>query len=205
MKRILCVGWNPRSSVWIRYYAARDLLHLHQLLKSSAKLMWHRPISLLIPRYPHFVGQSDAYNIAMGGLCFPLLIQWRLFNSVFRCLPEWRAAPPNKPSFYINIHDLIALIVNNFFMMISFTNLHYQGSPILTNIDLWIFLLEAYNTSTLRWMSILSLTQQSHILNIYHLLSHIIFYFNTMCPYRFNGQHIEVILNVEEDALSHPQ
>ena len=159
MNLILRAAWNPRSSVRISYSAARDLLHLPQLLKSSTKLMWYCPISLLIPRCPHFVGQSYAYNIAMGGLCLPLLIQWRLSNSVFRCLPEWQSSSPDKPSVHINIRDLIALVNNAFFIMMSFTDLHCQGSPILTDIDRWIFLLEADNMSTLSWMSILSLMQ----------------------------------------------
>ena len=88
MKRILCAALNPRSSVRISYSSAIDLQHLRQLLESSTKLKCHHLISLLIPRFPHFVGQSDACNISMGGLCFPLLLKWRLSNSVFRFLPK---------------------------------------------------------------------------------------------------------------------
>ena len=88
MKRILFAACNRRSSVWISYSVAKDLQKLNQLLKSSTKFMWHHPISVLIPSCPHFLGQSDACNITMGGLFFPLFIQWRLSNSVFRCLPE---------------------------------------------------------------------------------------------------------------------
>ena len=47
-------------------------------------------------------------------------------------------------------------------------------------------------TSALSWMSILSHMQLTHIVNFCHLLSHIIFYFNTVSPSRFDGQHIAV-------------
>ena len=97
--------------------------------------MWYSPISLLLPRCPHFVGQSDAFNIAMGFLFFPMIMQWRLSNSVFRCSPEWKSASLAETAFHININELIALIINDFFMMTSFTNLHRQGSKILPNID----------------------------------------------------------------------
>ena len=66
MKRILCAAWNPHILVRIRYSADRDIRHLCQLLESSTKLMWHRPINILIPRYHHFVGQSGSCNIAIG-------------------------------------------------------------------------------------------------------------------------------------------
>ena len=84
MKRTIHASWNPRSSVRKIHSAARNLQHLHQILESSTKLIWNHPISLLIPRCPHFVGQSYACNIAMGGLCFPLLMLLRLYNSVFQ-------------------------------------------------------------------------------------------------------------------------
>ena len=87
----------------------------------------------------------------------------------------------------------------------SFTNLHHQGSPILTNLDGWIFLLEADNMSALSWMSRLSRMQEYHILNLCHIFSNIVFYFNTMIPSRFDGHYIAVFLNVEADALSRPQ
>ena len=110
----------------------------------------------------------------MGGLCSLLLMQLRLSNSDLICLPDLRAASPDKPNFHINIHDFIALIINAFFMMISFTNLHLQGSIILTNLDGWISLLEADNTSALIWMSILFLMQESNIVNLFQLFSHIV-------------------------------
>ena len=92
MKCILHAAWNPRNSFQISYSAARDLQHLHQILESSTEWIWHLPISLLIPKCPHFVGQSDACNISMGGLCFPLQMKWKLSNSVFRFLPDWQAS-----------------------------------------------------------------------------------------------------------------
>ena len=166
--------------------------------------MCHLHISLLIPRRPHFVGQSDACNIDMGGLCFPLIIQLSLSNSVFRCLPDWRAASPYNPVFHIKIHQFIALIINDFFMMIYFTDFHHQGSPIITDLDGLIFLLEAGNTSALSCMSRISCMQESHIVNLCHLFSHIVLYFNTMFPYRFDGQIMAGVLKVEADALSCP-
>ena len=141
----------------------------------------------------------------MGGLCSLLLKQLRLSNSDLICLPDWRAAYPDKPNFHINIHNFIDIVINAFFMMIYFTNLHLQGSIILPNIDGWIFLLEADNTSALIWMSRLYFMQESNIVNLCHLFSHIVLYFNAMFPSRFYGQHIAVILNVEADTLSCPQ
>ena len=44
-------------------------------------------------------------------------------------------------------------------MMMSFTNLHRQGIPILPDIGGWIFLLEADNISALSWMYRLSCMQ----------------------------------------------
>ena len=54
-------------------------------------------------------------------------------------------------------------------------------------------------------MSRLSRMQESYIVNLCHLFSHILFSFNTMFPYPFDSQNIAVILNVEADALSRPQ
>ena len=84
----------------------------------------------------------------------------------------------------------------------SFTNLHHQGNQILPNPDGWTFHLEAENTSALIWMSILSRMQESNMVNLCHLLSHIVLYFNTMFPSQFTIHHIAVILNVEADTLS---
>ena len=163
--------------------------------------MLHCPISLLISSCPHFVGQSDACIIYMGGLCFPLLLKWRLPQSVFRCLPEWQASSPDETDFHINIPEFIALVINALLIMMYFTNLHHQDIPILLGLYLWILLLEADNMSTLSWMSKLSCMQESHILNLCHIFSHIVFYFNTMCPSRFDVRHIVGILNIEVDAL----
>ena len=87
-------------------------------------------------------------------------------------------------------------------MMMSFTNLHRQGSPTLPNIDGCIFLLESENTYTLIWMYRLSCMQESHIVKLFHVFSHILLYFNTTFPSCFDGQHIAGILNVEADTLS---
>ena len=156
MKCIICTAWNLRRSFQIFYSAARDIWHLRQLLESYNKLMWHRLISLLVPSFPHFVGQSDACNIAMGGLWFSLLLQWRLSKSILRCFPEWWATSPDNPAFHINIHEFIAIIINDFFMMMSCTNLHRQVSPILPNLGGWIFLLKSDITSAIIWISRLS-------------------------------------------------
>ena len=98
------------------------------------------------------MGKSDAWNIFMGGFCFPLFMQWRHSKSVFRCLPDWRDASPDDPAFHINIHEFVALIINDFFMIISFTNLQRKDIPILPNLDRWILLMEAYNTYVISWM-----------------------------------------------------
>ena len=42
-------------------------------------------------------------------------------------------------------------------------------------------------------------------MNLCHLFSHIVFYFNTMFPSHFNIQHIVIILNAEADDLYRPQ
>ena len=131
-----------------------------------------------------------------------MILQYRPSNSVFTCLTKWRVT---SPDFHVNIYEFIALIINVFFMMMSVTNLLRQGSPILPNLDRWIFLLEADNTSSLYWISRLSHMREYHIVNICHLFSHIIFYFNTMFPPRFDVHHIVGIVNVEADALSCPQ
>ena len=156
MKSIICAAWNPHSSVRISYSAYIDLLHLRQLLESSTKFIWNHLLSLLIPGCPHFVGQLDSCNISMEGLCPPLLMKWRISNSVFICLTKWRAASPDKPDFHININEFIDLIINVLLMIMSFTNLQRQGSPMLTNLDGWIFLLEVDNKYALSWMSRLS-------------------------------------------------
>ena len=145
------------------------------------------------------------YPLAMGGLWFPLLMQWRIFKKVFRCIPDWRSAFPDQTAFHINIHEFIALITNNFFMMMSFTNLYRQGSPVLPNINRWIFLLEADNTSALSWMYRISCMWESHIVNFCHLFYHIVFCFNTIVPSCFDCQHIAGILNVEAEDLYFPQ
>ena len=85
----------------------------------------------------------------MGGLYFPMLMQWRIYNSVFICLPDWQAISPDDTAFHINIQNFIALSINYFFMIIYVTNIHRHGSPILPDLDGWIFLLEAENMSTL--------------------------------------------------------
>ena len=72
----------------------------------------------------------------------------------------------------------------------SFTNIHHQVSPILPNIDGWILLLDAENASAIIWMYRLSHIRESHIMNICQLFYHIVFYFKTIFPSRFDGQHI---------------
>ena len=141
----------------------------------------------------------------MGVLCLLLIMQWRLSNSFFRCLPDWQASSPDEPDLHINIHNFIALVINDLFMVMSFTNLHCQVSTILPDIDGWILLLEADNMSALIWMYRLYLMQEYQTVNLCHLFYHIIFYFNTMFPSRFDSQHIAGILDVEVDALSRPQ
>ena len=74
----------------------------------------------------------------------------------------------------MKIHEFIALIINASFMMMSFTILHRQGISNLPNLGGWIFLLDAYNTSALNWMSRISRMRESHIVNLCQLFSHIV-------------------------------
>ena len=205
MTRTLKAAWNSRSFIRISHAAARDLRHLQSLLTSTNPAIWNRPLSLLIPSDPHFAGQSDACNIAMGGLSATLRFQWRLSNCLFSNLPAWKDQPLSGPQWHINIHEFIALIVNTFFMMLSFIYHHRQGNPILPDRDGWVFLLEADNTSALSWMRRLSRNREPHIVQLCHLYSHLIFHFNNLFPSRFDGQHLAGVLNVEADALSRPQ
>ena len=205
MKKALRSAWNPHTVVRISHSAARDLRHLRHLLESASDTIWHRPISLLIPMDPHFIGQSDACNIAMGGLSFKLIFQWRLSNAVFCDLPEWKHILDPDPILHINIHEFIALIINAFFMMWSFISLHRKGSHIIPDLDGWIFLLEADNTSALSWMKHLSRMRHPHTVNLCQLFSHLVFTFNSLFPSRFDGKHLPGKLNVEADGLSRPQ
>ena len=103
------------------------------------------------------------------------------------------------------MHEFIALLINALSMMMSLTNLQFQVIPILPNLDIFIFLLKADNTSALICMTRLSFMQESHIVNLCRLFYQIVFYFNSMFPSCLYVHHIAVILNVEADALSCPQ
>ena len=205
MQSALKAAWSSRSAMRISHAAARDLRHLTSLLISQEPAVWHRPLSLLIPKDPNFLGQSDACNIAMGGLSQVLCFQWRLSNALFSGLPPWKEQPLVGPQWHINIHEFLGIIINTFFMMFSFAYHHRQGSPIIPDLDGWIFLLEADNTSALSWMRRLSRNREPHIVQLCHLYSHLVFHFNNLFPSRFDGQHLAGILNVEADALSRPQ
>ena len=75
-------------------------------------------------------------------------------------------------------------------MIISFAKPYRQGSPILSDLDKWIFLMEAENTPALIWMSKLSRMLESHNVNLCHLFYHIVFYFKTMFSSCLDGQNI---------------
>ena len=205
MKQALRSAWNPHTVIHISHSAAADLRHLRSLLESSNEAIWHRPLSLLVPRDPHFDGQSDACNIAMGGLSFRLLFQWRLSNAAFRCLPAWKNQPLSTPAWHINIHEFIGIIINAFFMMFSFAHHHHLRHPLIPDQDGWIFLLEADNTSALSWMTYLSRSREPHTVNLCRLFSHLVFKFNSLFPSRFDGKHLPGKLNCEADGLSRPQ
>lgn len=204
MKKIMKQAWNNRHTVKISAAAARDLRHLASLMLSDDTKIWRRPLSLLIPRDPHFIGQSDACNVAMGGLSVHLGFQWRLSNRVFNNLPDWVNSQSNEPQWHINIHEFIAIIINSYFMMLSFTYHHSMGSSRIPDADGWIFLLQADNTSALSWMKHLSRSREAHITQLCHLYSSLTFAFNSLHPSRFDGQHLAGKLNQEADALSRP-
>ena len=204
-KKALKSLWNSRRTVHLNTPAINDLLHLKSLLANAPDSTWCRPISLLIPRTPHFMGQSDACNIAMGGLCFDLPFQWRLSNSVFKALPDWIPKTPTCPKYHINIHEFIGVIINTFFMMCAFSFHNSLPSSHLPQSDGWIFLMEADNTSALSWMRHASRSRDPHIVSLCHFYSHLVFSFNNLFPSRFDGQHLAGKLNVQADALSRPQ
>lgn len=204
MKLKLRSAWGSHNRVRISHAVSRDLLHLKSLLTNPDPAVWTRPLSLLIQKDPHFLGKSDACNIAMGGLSFCLRFQWRLSNSVFAHLPAWIESPSSHDRWHINIHEFIGIIINSFMMMLAFFK-HRSRPDLVPESDGWIFLLEADNTSALSWMKYLSRNREPHIVQLCHLYSHLTFHFNSIFPSRFDGQHLAGVLNEEADALSRPQ
>ena len=205
MKAKLRSAWNQFATVHISNAAARDLQHLQRILSSTSPTLWHRPINLLIPSIPHFLGQSDACNSAMGGICFDLNFQWRLSNEVFNNLPPWVPITEDSNHWHINVHEFIALIINTYFMMAAFNYERSINSSRIPSAEGWVFCLQADNTSALSWIRHLSRTRDCHLIQLCHLYSHMIYSFNSLFPSRFDGQHLAGKLNVIADALSRPQ
>ena len=205
LKSRLKSAWNPHSSVHISRAAAQDLRHLRSILSTDNSLLWTRPLSLLVEKEPHFLGESDASNTAMGGISRDLQFQWRLSNSAFSNLPPWIVVPEGAPSWHINVHEFIAIIINGFFMMFAFLHISSSTPTLLPQTDGFIFRLQADNTSALSWMRHLSRTRDAHLTQLCHLFSHLIFTFNSSVPSRFDGKHLPGKLNTQADALSRPQ
>ena len=204
-KALMKKAWNPYATTHISAAAAHDLQNLTTILLSDDPSIWSRPLSLLIPITPHFIGQSDACNMAMGGLCFSLKFQWRLPNNVFHDLPSWSHTQPDSPQLHINIHEFIAIIINAFFMMHSFIHLKLTSPSSIPNCEGWSFSLQADNTSALSWMRHLSRSRDKQLTQLCHFFSQLTFAFNSLHTSRFDGTHLPGKLNIHADALSRPQ
>ena len=198
-------AWSSYRSVHINAAAAHDVSNLQSLLTNAPPAIWQRPLSLLVPRDPHFIGLSDACNIAMGGFCMSLHFQWRLDNAVFRSLPAYKTQHPNEPEHHINVHEFIGIIVNVFFSMLSFRERCQIPDPSIPLVDGYIFRVAADNTSALSWMRYASRTREPGLSNLVYLLSHLTFHFNSFFPSRFDAVHIQGKKNIVADALSRPQ
>ena len=205
IKSKLQSAWNKYATVHISRAAAADLHHLQSILSSSHHYLWHRPLNLLIPVTPHFLGQSDACNTAMGGLSIHLNFQWRLSNDAFSNLPPWINVEPGSPSWHINVHEFIALLINTFFMMHAFIYESSINSSRVPSVAGWVFRLQADNTTALSWIRHLSRSRDPHLSQLCYLYSHITFFFNSLHPARFDRQHLAGSLNALADALSRPK
>ena len=198
-------AWESRRRVHISPFAANNINYIRDLLLHAPDSIWSRPIGLLIPRDPHFICRSDACNVAMGGYCVSLPFQWRLSNSLFtkphKSHNNFIAGP--MAALHINVHEFIAIIINTFFAMVVFRARH-QVSAIPAS-DGHVFLIQADNTSALSWMKHASRSRDPHIVNLSHLLSSLVFFFNQSTPSNFSSEHLAGTLNEEADALSRPQ
>ena len=183
--------------------AISSLTTLSSIVSSATEGTWSRPIGLLIPRQPHFVGESDACNIAMGGLCIKLNFQWRLSSSCFS-VPSWIDTFDGSGNkiLHINVQEFIAIIINVFFSMIKFLSMR-ATFPSTSNG--YIFEHDADNTSALSWMRHASRSRDPYKINLAYLLSLLIFSFNQQVPSRHDPTHLAGKKNIRADALSRPQ
>jgi hypothetical protein len=198
MRSTLRKIWDPYTKIHISKQAISDLAFLKQLLTTAPDSIWSRPISLVIPRDPHFTSKSDACNTALGGWCIPLNFQWRdLFINIFH---QWDV--------HINIKEFIALFINTYFMMITFTEISTLSllPKEQQDLDGYIFHLFTDNTSAISWMNHSSRYHDDPVITrLSHSLSLLIYLFNENSPSNFIPQHIPGDENGEADALSRPQ
>ena len=188
--------WNPFRKIHISKQAIADITFIRSLLNNAPPAIWSRPISLLIPRDPHFTSLSDACNIALGGFSPILDFQWRLL-----------ACTLNAADLHINIKEFLALFINVYFSMIAFSSLRQLNRlpQHLQSLDGWIFHLKTDNTSSISWMLHASRSREPIITRLAQLLSRLIYQFNSVSPTAFRPQHIPGDQNNEADALSRPQ
>jgi hypothetical protein len=189
-------AWNKFRRVHLSKSACEDLTFLANLLSEAPQAIWHRPISLLIPREAHFVSKSDASDFGLGGFSMgDLPFQWRLLASQL-----------NAENLHINIKEFLALFITIYFKMISLKSLQDTNSlpQHLSQLDGFVFESYTDNTSAISWMTHASRSREPLIVRLTHLLSRVIFSFNNHSPSLFQPIHIPGTLNEEADALSRP-
>ena len=189
-------AWSKFRQVHLSKSACEDLTFLAKLLSSAPQAIWHRPISLLIQREPHFLSKSDASDFGLGGFCMgDLPFQWRLLASNL-----------NAENLHINIKEFLAMLITIYFKMISLKSLQDTNSlpPHLSKLDGFIFESYTDNTSAISWMTHASKSREPIVVRLTHLLSRMIFSFNSHSPSLFKPLHIPGKLNEEADALSRP-
>ena len=189
--------WNPYRRLHLSKQAISDLQFLTTLLTSAPVNIWRRPVSLVIPRDPHFISLSDVCDNGLGGYSTPLNFQWRdLITSIY-----------NKRELHINSKEFIALFINVYLSMISF--LHLKKSDQLLQkwkyLDGFIFEFLCDNTGAISWMTHSSRYHDDKtITRLSHALSLLIYKFNSILPANFTPKHIPGEENNEADALSRP-
>ena len=188
-------AWSKHRKIHISKGACRDLQFITTLLQEAPEHIWHRPISLLIPREPHFESKSDASSFGLGGYSTELHFQWRLL-----------ASDLNADKLHINIKEFLALLITIYFKMISFKTLLESNTlpSHLSKLDGFVFLSHTDNTAAISWMTHSSRSREPMIIRLTQLLSRLIFSFNRYSPCLFKPIHIPGALNEEADALSRP-
>ena len=188
--------WDKERTTHISKRAAKDLNFITSLLIEAPFSIWNRPISLLIPRDPHFSSKSDACDYGLGGFSHDLDFQWRIL-----------ADKLDARNLHINIKEFLALFINTYFNMICFLDMYKSKSlkPTLLILDGWIFHLFSDNTSSISWMTHASRYREPAVIRLAHLLSQLVYLFNESSPSLFQPLHIPGELNEEADALSRPK